>query len=133
MVKRLFSIALLILYTTVICGFTVNMHYCGSKLASVDLSINSEEHPCACGSKAMKKGCCKNKSVHFQYKAEQKAQQFTTINPDHAVKNLLLHPVNLHDVFIPGFYLTRKGEVSHSPPFLVPSNPIYLTNRVFRI
>ena len=133
MVNRLFSIALLIIYTTVICGFTVNMHYCGGKLASVDLTISSEEHPCACGSKAMKKGCCKNKSVHFQYKAEQKAQHFTTINPNHAVKNLLLDPAILHNVVIPGFYLTKKEEVSHSPPSLVSSNPISLTNRVFRI
>jgi len=133
MVKRLFSIALLIIYTTVICGFTVNMHYCGGKLASVDLSMSSEEHPCACGSKAMKKGCCKNKSVHFQYKAEQKLQHFTTINPNHAIKDLLFGPVILHNVFIPTFYLIGKEEVSHSPPFLVSSNPLYLINRVFRI
>lgn len=130
--RRLFSIALLIIYTTVICGFTVNMHYCGGKLASVDLSISSEKHPCACGSKAMKKGCCKNKSVHFQYKAEQKVQHFTTVNFNYVVKDLLFGPVILRNLFIP-IYLTRNEEVSHAPPFLVSSNPIYLSNRVFRI
>lgn len=132
MANRFFAIILLTVYATIICGITINLHYCGGKLASVNLSIADSEHPCACGSKGMKKGCCENKSIYVQYKADQKVQYFA-INFNHVVKDIFI-PFLVHDVFLPPFHLTRKEEVSHSPPpLLASSSPTYLLNRVFRI
>lgn len=129
--RRLFSILLLVVYTTLICGFTLNLHYCGGKLDSVALSL-SEKHSCSCGSKTMKKNCCKNKTIHCKFNAEQKSQHFTLIY-NSAIKYNLCTFSLFQNMFNSDFYLSNKIESSHSPPFLVSSNPSYIVNRVFRV
>ena len=130
--KKIISILLLVIYTAVLCGVTVNMHYCGGRLASYNLSLSDSHPKCPCGSKSMKKDCCKNKTIHLQCKSEQKIQNFILIN-NNPVKHNPLHFFIVPGIPISDFYQIKKRDVAHPPPLLVNSNPTYLLNRVFRI
>jgi hypothetical protein len=107
------------------------LHYCGGKLTSVDLSISANEHPCGCGSKGMKKGCCENKAVHVQFKADQKTQHFVDINFSIDKELFFSFAVPQNPQWIPASI--AEDTVSHSPPGISKANPVYLLNQVFRI
>ena len=133
MLKRVLSISLLIIYSTVICGFKVNLHYCGGTIASVGLSILEPQNKCECGTKEMKRDCCENKSVNFQFKVNQEVQYISTLNITNAGNELVLpYFINLN-IFTPDLSEIYKADVTHRPPIIASSNPIYLLNRVFRI
>jgi hypothetical protein len=131
-VRRLISILLLLIYTTISSGVAVGAHYCGGRLASVNLSLGDHHSKCPCGSKSMKKDCCKDKVVYLQFKAKQKAQHYNLVKYNPPVKANFTAFIAKPIFFNPVFNSNSKGEASHSPPF-VPANPPYLMNRVFRI
>lgn len=70
-VKKLFSIGLLLFYTILVCGCAFQLHYCGQKLASVNLSVFASDDGCSCNKK-MAGGCCKNRFVEAKIKSEHK-------------------------------------------------------------
>ena len=58
-------------------GITITTHYCGGKLASVSVNLLDTEK-CACGSKKMKKDCCKTTTCTFSIKeVQQKNVEYT--------------------------------------------------------
>ncbi|NDA98228.1 MAG: hypothetical protein EBY31_03365, partial [Flavobacteriia bacterium] len=65
--NRIFAILLAFIYLIPAIGISVNKHYCGGKLASVDIGIGHKDN-CPCGNKPMKKGCCKNETQFFKFK-----------------------------------------------------------------
>lgn len=132
--KRILSITLLLVYTTLSCGVALQLHYCGGKLASIDFFASDNENVCSCGSKPMKKGCCKDKDIHIQFKAEQKISTVCAFNFENSGKDFILIPFIVQSLFINSFTSMHKGAIAHSPPpLLSESVPTYLLNRVFRI
>jgi len=79
--KRYIAILLSIFYLSLSIGLTVNRHYCGGKLASIELGL-THKNSCPCGDKPMKKDCCKDiykiyklishfdNSIHIDYNHE---------------------------------------------------------------
>lgn len=54
-------------------GFAFNVHYCGGEVASISLKpafVSQKSEMGCCGESIEKSHCCKNKTVHFQKKAD---------------------------------------------------------------
>lgn len=73
--KRVFASSLLLLYITAAVGVSLNLHYCGGKLAKVSLASHAKDCEGKTAAKADAK-CCKNKQVDYKVKADQKAAPF---------------------------------------------------------
>lgn len=74
MFKRSGALSLALLYTITVLGFALNLHYCGSKVASVKISapVKSAKTDTTCG---MKMNCCKNHHVEVKVKDDHQAEQ----------------------------------------------------------
>jgi histidinol dehydrogenase len=67
MEKRAFSLVFVGFYVLSIVGLSLNFHYCGTKLAQVQLQ--SQEIRACCSEKVEKTAkCCKNQAVTFKVK-----------------------------------------------------------------
>lgn len=73
--KKITVILLMFLYLIPAIGITVSAHYCGGRLSSVSLNPFDTSHKCSCGSKKMKKDCCKDVVNTFELDDEQKRPQ----------------------------------------------------------
>ncbi|MBK7959465.1 MAG: hypothetical protein IPK03_16105 [Bacteroidetes bacterium] len=69
--KSYITILLLITYLVNSIGVYAQLHYCGGHLASITFVEHGQEK-CPCGSKSMKKGCCKDKIVKSKIKDAHK-------------------------------------------------------------
>ena len=74
MFKRSGALSLAILYTITVLGFALNLHYCGSKVASVKTSAPAKavKSDTTCG---MKMNCCKNHQVEVKVKDDHQFEQ----------------------------------------------------------
>jgi hypothetical protein len=74
MFKRSGAFSLALLYTITVLGFALNLHYCGSKVASVKISAPAKvaKSDATCG---MKMNCCKNHKVEVKVKDDHQAEQ----------------------------------------------------------
>lgn len=127
--RKAAAISLLFLFLFTNSGIAVNVHWCRGKITSVKFFEN-DKHGCKCGKKAMKRGCCKDKSVilkaaldpaktnHFSFKI-----QIPKLEVAH-VEFAEIAPLSQLEYSSSRFY--------HPPPFK-PKTPIYLLDRVFRI
>lgn len=122
-IKKHISILLAFLILGSNVGFAFNVHYCGSKIASVSLSLPTvssllKDKDC-CSKKAVKKeSCCKDKKIVFKEKADDKIVKSFSFQFDY----VFLVPVCQHAVFntVPSF----KNNLSpayycdaNAPPF----------------
>ena len=62
--KRTSSIVLAFLYVLTSVGLTVNVHYCGGKLKSIQLLFDTPS--CCCGETKKMDGCCDDESYFVQ-------------------------------------------------------------------
>ena len=70
--KKAVSIFFIIFYITFTIGITVSTHFCGGKITSVQMSINTpKENPCGCKDSATQGDCCKTEVKSIQLKDEQ--------------------------------------------------------------
>jgi hypothetical protein len=74
MFKRSGALSLALLYTITVLGFALNLHYCGSKVASVKISarVKPLKADTSCG---MKMNCCKNHQVEVKVKDDHQAEE----------------------------------------------------------
>ncbi|MES2592892.1 MAG: hypothetical protein V4608_13495 [Bacteroidota bacterium] len=128
--KKFLLLLSVFLYIVPTVGFSVTAHYCGGKLASISLTA-SDEQACVCGSKKIKKNCCKNKIVSVKIKDGQ--QTPTQLNPDFKAFELQLLFLGAEQL---NFQFKQEAINSfyykHRPPDR-PNQPLFLLNRVFRI
>jgi len=77
MFKRTGALSLALLYTITVLGFALNLHYCGTKIASVKISAPAVDKKAdvTCG---MKMNCCKNHKVEVKVKDDHQAEQQTS-------------------------------------------------------
>lgn len=126
--KKIIILLLLVSYLLPTFGITIASHYCGNKRTSISIKLIGTER-CACGSKKMKKNCCKTIFHTFNINDRQEqtealqlnfnneasaAPQYKTIIP---VWKLATHHSFLH-------YHYLKNQVKQ---------PLYLMNQTFRI
>jgi hypothetical protein len=62
--KQTSSILLVLLYLLTSVGLTVNVHYCGGKLKSIQLLFDAPS--CCCGETKKMDGCCEDESFFVQ-------------------------------------------------------------------
>lgn len=78
--KKIALLLLLFLYLIPAIGVTVSTHFCGGKIASVSFNPFVTNHKCPCGSKKMKKDCCKDETTSFKLDNEQQKTQQVLCN-----------------------------------------------------
>jgi hypothetical protein len=76
MFKKSGALSLAILYTITVLGFALNLHYCGTKVASVKITAplnkDAKKADVTCG---MNMDCCKNHKVDVKVKDAHETQQ----------------------------------------------------------
>ena len=72
--KRSLIIIFLVTYILSVSGMTMNMHYCGGELSSVNLGwfTSGQDVKCGCGKKEMSSNCCKDKKLSLKLKDAHK-------------------------------------------------------------
>ncbi|HVI45656.1 MAG TPA: hypothetical protein VM802_12335 [Chitinophaga sp.] len=128
--KRFLAIFFAMLYTLLTSGFSVNMHYCMGKLASVKLQSAPADMCGKCGKPTKGMDCCKNEfrfcKVTETHQAAKALQTDFQLSTDLTLPVKVLSAPSLSSRTIPAFrYL-------HDPPE-PPSNPIFLQNCTFLI
>jgi hypothetical protein len=128
MLKRLGALLLSLLYLVTVMGFALNLHFCGSYLASVKIDAPVK----SCGMlSARQMKCCSNK--HFEVKVKDAhqsqwqsfhAKTFVFKMPALYLSDFLLDP----DKFVTEKQLERGPP---DPPFRKINT--FLKNQVFRI
>lgn len=126
--RKFVCIILVFVYPLLTSGMVLQLHYCGGKLSSVSLAL-SDIHTCSCGSKSMKKGCCKDKSLQVKVKGDHKTAN-NIILPSTSCNNLAcVLPVT--EIFIPKSQYIASSNYHLPPPKLNNSRLAFLS--VFRI
>ncbi|MBC9913963.1 HYC_CC_PP family protein [Chitinophaga varians] len=130
--KRFFAIFFAVLYTLLTSGFTVNVHYCMGKLASVKLQNVPDEDQCKrCGRPVKSMDCCKNEvkfcKVTTSHQAAKALQQDAPVTIDLQLPVKILHTPSLSSLQLP------PGGYPHEPPDIGATTPVFLRNCVFLI
>lgn len=128
--KKFLSIILAVVYLVLVSGITLQLHYCGGKLSSVKVTLVDNNHSCSCGSKTMKKGCCKNQSVYVKVKGDQKSSNNSIISFDNAKSIALQLPFIIRN--LPLVQYSSIISNYHEPPPRY-SNSLLIFNSTFRI
>jgi len=129
--KKATIILLMLLYLIPAIGVTVSVHYCGGRLASVSLNPSDTEHKCPCGSKKMKKDCCKDVVNTLELDDDQKRPQPMLLNIGAiAIAHHVVACTQAFNHKSPAISAEFE-HCSHPPDDL--KHPLYLRYQVFRI
>ena len=126
--KRLLSIALVLLYTSLNLGLVVNMHYCSGHIASVSLSSSSAGCG-SCGKTSPAKKCCEDTQTQLSAGSDQINPKLSPALPDFSPFIAFL-PSYFYVVYAPEqialtTYIQPSG-ISETGP---PKTPIYIQIR----
>lgn len=128
--KRVFASILLLLYFCVSTGFVVSMHYCMNKFDSVKVGAPESEKCGKCGMHTEdSEGCCRDEVKVV--KLQQDEQLAKLLMP-----SLTLPPVELplsKHLALPFQNYVQAYLLEEPDPPLRKSQPVYLSNCVFRI
>ncbi len=129
--KRIVVISLMFLYLITAIGLTVSAHYCDGKITSVSFNPFDTKHKCPCGSKKMKKDCCKDETTTIKLSEEQqKTQQFIC----NVIKAPDFQPAILTNLIFDYRTPPLSTDFNYNthPPDDI-KNPLFIRHRVFRI
>ena len=127
--KKATAIVLLFLFLITNSGMAFSAHWCGGKLASIDF-FSADNHPCKCGKRVMKHGCCKDKITHLKASNELNKTNKIVFNFTVFKFNCIqLNPIELLPV---ANFQYLAVDIYHPPPYKSKS-PIYLLDKVFLI
>lgn len=127
--KKLFASILLLIYFTVSTGFVVSIHYCMSKVDSVQLGDTSSDECGKCGMHIEDSGgCCKDDVKMVKMQGDQSLAKITV--PDFSLHFSAPLP---HESSLLSFEQTSKEKypLAHGPP--ISKQDTYLRNCVFRL
>ena len=127
--KKATAILFLFIFLISNSGMAVSVHYCGGKIKAVKF-LFGDKHPCNCGKKPMKPGCCKDKTTIL--KANDELAKVNSI----ALKCPLVEFTGIipaQIVVMPSAHLKYSISPFYHPPPCKPKIPIYLLDRVFLI
>lgn len=130
--KKVAVLLLMFFYLIPAIGVTVSVHYCGGKVTSVSLNPFDAKRKCPCGSKKMKKDCCRDKNTTIKLDTVQKNTQQIFNYVD--VKFTELQTVILTKLFFEYNSVLSFSEISQSshPPDRIRT-PLYILLRIFII
>lgn len=128
--KKVSTIFLLILFLIANSGVAVSLHWCGKKLASVEF-FPDVEHNCPCGKRAMKPGCCKDKTIHIKVKKDLAKTNLFTLKI--SIPKLLSGFLSPFELFVPAAPQQFAIALFYHPPPYKPKTPAYLLHGVFLI
>ncbi|QQS28964.1 MAG: hypothetical protein IPM47_19355 [Sphingobacteriales bacterium] len=131
--KKIAVILLMFLYLIPAIGVTISTHYCGGKVTSVSFNPFDTKHKCPCGSKKMKKNCCKDETTTFKLEDEQRKTQQVFCNFI-KIKISDFQPAltsNLTFNYRSPLLFTEFDHSAHPPDDL--KHPLYIRHRVFLI
>lgn len=125
--KRILVILILSAYSIASFGVNVHYFYCCGKLKTVSLAVNTGEKDCKMKSG---KGCCKNKTVTFKLKTDQKNSEQSIIS--------FAAPLSPAIIYTDNYSCLYTADTSNlnplykrPPPTLLPSRQVLYC--VFRI
>lgn len=128
--RRIISIAILLLYTALSVGMVVSTHYCKGKLVAVKVSFGGDGK-CSCKGGKMKKSCCSKNTVYLKIGGEQKSvSSFACPNRNFYEQVIVLPPTK--SLFCVNLSELAFNDADIYPPKVV-QQPIYLLDRVFLI
>ena len=122
--KKIFSILLLVLYTTSSFAITINVHYCGGKYSGLSLADFGGAVHCSCGQHdSSHTGCCSDKTICAKTDNHKTVQQYW-VSP-----NFIDFALPLYFINVPESYLQTVSLNSHysSSGFLRSHSPSFLT------
>lgn len=128
--KRALASILLLIYFCVSTGFVVSMHYCMNQLDTVTVGAADMEKCGKCGMHTEDSdGCCREEVKVVKLQQDQQVAKL--LMPSLSLAPIEL-PLSLH-LALP-FQNFVQAQVLHQPdPPLRSSQPVYLSNCVFRI
>ena len=129
MLKRLSVVVLVMLYSVTVFGFSLDVHYCGKLLTSVEINSHAKDCGMAIGGK-MK--CCKEKQIKVKVKDVHQVAP-TTESPKSFSVDLPAIIYEYRFLFDPKF---SSAQLLNRPPPDDPlddNTPTFLKNRNIRI
>lgn len=120
---------LTMLYTVTVLGFALNLHYCGTQIASV--KIDSPAISCKMAQSCDKMQCCKNKQLQIKVKDAHQAEPISILSK--------LFGIDLPRLSLNGFYApcqesTVDVSLDRGPPDKPWQNiASFIRNCIFRI
>lgn len=127
--KKIALILFTALYLIPAIGFSINVHWCGNNVSSVNLESFSKSG-CSCGIE-MPLGCCKDIKTVIKFSDTHSPASQTAITSNELVNQLA-------DAILTVCYSNYKKETItnfsdyHAPPFKCKL-PVYMSICVFRI
>ncbi len=115
-VKKALSILLAFVFLLSSSGFSINRHYCGSKLKSTDILLIQNDHISCCGKKEMPKGCCKNETEHIKLKENYAPAQAVDVPASDFITSFVLAFVQTFNFSLTGCDTANFFADSHAPP-----------------
>ncbi len=130
--KKAVVFLLLITYTAVTSGMTVNYHYCMNKLDKTSLFTTKSDDTCGrCGMETSESnGCCKDEVKLVKLEDEQSRALYVTDNKPFFVLLPTALPVTSTNTLYP---VLLETTVQANPPPLLKGQKTYLLYNVFRI
>jgi len=132
--KKLIAIPLLFLYLTAVSGAMIQIHYCGSKIAS--WNVNKDTQACCCEqsghqSVIKEKNCCSSKTITLKInEAQSHISKAAGVMSELAVAGIspaVTFPE--FDFYIPA--VKNIGYRSNAPPGLWQNIPLYKLHTSF--
>lgn len=129
MIKRSGAFLLTIMYTVTVLGFALNLHYCGTRIASVQIdspAINSKMKQ-VCG----KMRCCKDKQLQIKVKDAHQAEPFSILSK---LFGFEITRLSFNNFFPPSQQPSTDVSFERGPPDSLWQNiALFIKNCIFRI
>ena len=122
--KKIFSILLLVLYTSTSFAITINVHYCGGKYSGLSLADFGGAVHCSCGTHdSTDRGCCTDRTICAKTDNHQTVQQYW-VSPNISDFIISVYFINMsvtypQAVSLNSHYSSSGFIRSHSPSYLI--------------
>ncbi|HEK20941.1 MULTISPECIES: HYC_CC_PP family protein [unclassified Mucilaginibacter] len=129
MMRKAGVLMLVLLYTVTASGFNLHLHYCGNRVA--DVQINAPAKSCVKPMAKSKMKCCKDSKLDVKVKDSHELQQY---NAPKAPSPVQLPHVSFNDFFLPVQQAIIEILFDRGPPN-VPrtTGAIFIKNCILRI
>lgn len=127
--KKSGALLLTFLYTVTVLGFALNLHYCGTELASI--KIDSPAASCKMMQECGKMKCCKDKQLQIKVKDAHQVEPYSIISKLFGVD---IARASFNGVFTPSRPACTDASLDRGPPDRpLPSILTFIRNCIFRI